>query len=340
MNGLSIFLLVLAAGLAREATAGCTVHQDCEATFGELRVQALSETLIRLEYKGPVGFEDNTTFMVVNRDFPGLSLQTVSQSSSHVVLKTSAYVIKANLSTTPGPGPTVMCNALENHDIDGGDRIDSCQDMSKPCLTGVSQSQCCQNCSSNAQCNVWVYDPQGSNCWLLKDASGTHPATDRNCGGSIPGPHPTGISAAVYTADGSTLLWSADDLDMVGQNLKWPAPLASQAYAIKDYPRFYVPPWGPTPIPADVSVDPALQQTNGYDFRNNQTGDAYIFLLGNTLEDWFASRQEFVSLSGPVPLIPDYAFGTWFTYWHQYTESEAKGEIERWGTDNLPIDIW
>ena len=48
----------------------------------------------------------------------------------------------------------------------------------------------------------------------------------------------------------------------------------------------------------------------------------------------------FLKLTGPVPLLPDYAYGTWFTYWHQYTEDEAKGEIERWNTDDLPLDIW
>ena len=44
--------------------------------------------------------------------------------------------------------------------------------------------------------------------------------------------------------------------------------------------------------------------------------------------------------AGPTPLLPDYAFGTWFTFWSQYTEAEAKGEVERWRADDLPIDIW
>lgn len=34
------------------------------------------------------------------------------------------------------------------------------------------------------------------------------------------------------------------------------------------------------------------------------------------------------------------AFGTWFTFWSQYTEDEAKGEVARWRNDDLPIDIW
>jgi hypothetical protein len=60
-------------------------------------------------------------------------------------------------------------------------------------------------------------------------------------------------------------------------------------------------------------VPPELADTNGYDFRNNMDGDTYVFVLGNTTDTWHASRKEFLSLSGPVPLVPDYAFGTWFT---------------------------
>ena len=32
--------------------------------------------------------------------------------------------------------------------------------------------------------------------------------------------------------------------------------------------------------------------------------------------------------------------GTWFTWWHPYSEDEAKGEVERWQTDKLPLDVW
>ena len=38
-----------------------------ESVVGNIRVQALSPTLIRIEPKGPLGFENRTTFNVVNR---------------------------------------------------------------------------------------------------------------------------------------------------------------------------------------------------------------------------------------------------------------------------------
>lgn len=122
--------------------------------------------------------------------------------------------------------------------------------------------------------------------------------------------------------------------------LHWPSPLASKSYAIVDYPRFFTPEWAVGPIPPSAKVDPALVETNGYDFRNNVNGDTYIFLLGDDLDSWNNARGEFVKLAGPTPVLPDYAFGTWFTWWHSYSEEQAKSEVERWEADKLPIDIW
>ena len=38
-------------------------------------------------------------------------------------------------------------------------------------------------------------------------------------------------------------------------------------------------------------------------------GDTYIFLLGDSLEGWYQSRKEFLQLTGPTPLVPDFTFG-------------------------------
>ena len=57
-----------------------------------------------------------------------------------------------------------------------------------------------------------------------------------------------------------------------------------------------------------ANVDPLLRNTNGYDFGNGVEGDTYVWLLGNNLADWHASRREFIELAGPTPLLPDYAY--------------------------------
>ena len=51
-----------------------TLRPEAEVTVGAVRVQALSDTLLRIEPRGPMSFEDNTTFMVVSRDWTGPSV--------------------------------------------------------------------------------------------------------------------------------------------------------------------------------------------------------------------------------------------------------------------------
>jgi len=199
---------------------------------GDYRVQALSPTLLRVEPKGPNGFEDRTTFMVVNRDFDGLTLKQGKVGE----LKTDYYTIK------------VSDGAVQVWDADGQD----------------------------------VYD------------SGSYPASSK---------------------------------------LHWPAPYSSAGYAVKDYPRFFMPEWKVTP-----QEDGG--ENNGYDFSNDVDGDTYVFLMGKGIEGWNAARTEFFKLTGPVPLVPDWAFGTWFTWWNFYTEDLAKSEVQRWIDDEVPLDVW
>ena len=80
------------------------------------------------------------------------------------------------------------------------------------------------------------------------------------------------------------------------------SPLKQSGYALMDYPRFFVPEWNVMPAPS--TVDPALAKTNGYDFRNNQEGDTYIFLLGSTVDSWHASRRRVVQLQACAPSSP------------------------------------
>jgi hypothetical protein len=43
----------------------------------------------------------------------------------------------------------------------------------------------------------------------------------------------------------------------------------------------------------------------------------------------FAMIVVVVVVAGPTPVLPDWAFGTWFTYWYSYTEAEAKDGMNR-----------
>ncbi len=59
---------------------------------GNVRVQLLSDSLVRLEVKGPGGFEDRKTFHVVNRDWPGTAF-TTHRDGNDVLIRAAGYVV-------------------------------------------------------------------------------------------------------------------------------------------------------------------------------------------------------------------------------------------------------
>ena len=193
---------------------------------------------------------------------------------------------------------------------------------------------------------------EDTNCWL-GGFSGFQPSSQREVGcadASCSGEVSPFDTLEVFLASG-VLAWSSeqhkDKTDPTYATLNyvsWPSPGAGKiGYAFEDSPRFYAPPWGPTPIPSGAKVEPNLVATNGYDFTNNVKGDTYIFSFRGQMpriSPHGMRPRDFLTLTGPIPLLPDYAYGTWFTYWHQYSEDEAKGEVQRWNDDKLPIDIW
>jgi hypothetical protein len=82
-------LVFLAAGI-RPATAG-TGSQNIVA--GKIRVQLLSDSLVRIEWQGAEGFEDRKTFHVVNRNWPGAAF-TTNTDGNDLVIHTANYVVR------------------------------------------------------------------------------------------------------------------------------------------------------------------------------------------------------------------------------------------------------
>ena len=351
----ALFLLLLASTHEFCCSAAAAGYQ---VIFNGVRVQALSPTVLRLEPAGPLGFVNSSTFLVVNRTaFSGVPLRTEACNVTHITLVSPFYTVRLQTPSPllPPPPPAPLpgapgCSGVQGYSIRGFNgypphRISSCGATATSCLApNATLSHCCNNCSAEMECGAWLYEPTTGWCLLyVAGASLEKGGGDFVAGGLVSpnlGPK-TGIAASVTSPDGE-LLWYTEDLATVDQNLNWPSPMNSTAYAIKDFPRFFVPAWGAAPVPDSEKsrLDPALAHTNGYDFRINSNGDTYVFLLGATLDTWWAARREFVKLTGPTPVLPDYAFGTWFTFWHQYTEAEAKQEVERWHADMLPLDVW
>ena len=316
-----------------------TGHQ---AVVGNVRVTALSATLIRVEPKGPKGFEDRSTFSIVGRDsFTGVPLTVVNQTDASAILSTDFYTIAISQRAPLTPqSPPLVADAV-------------CGDTTVRSETfphgtrAHNQDGCLQKCLGDKYCRAWVFNTDKSglfkpNCWPLSSFTGVNSQVSNRVLGCV---DPSGCVSlitriTVTGKDGTVLFDQQGGPGPVDNLLHFPSPLSAASYGLTDFPRFFAPAWGPTPIPQGAKVDPALVATNGYDFSNNVNGDTYVFLMGKTLDDYRTSRSELMTLVGPTPVLPDYAFGTWFTWWTAYNETMAKDDIAHWTNNSLPLDIW
>ena len=115
-------------------------------------------------------------------------------------------------------------------------------------------------------------------------------------------------------------------------NEELPAPGDSRAaWLMADSPRLVPPEWGATP-PAD-DTDPQ----SGWD-SGNDAPDVYVFLMENGADDRF--REDFLHLTGPVPLPPLKTFGLWDSRYHPYTEESALEVIDTYRSKSIPLDMF
>jgi len=74
------------------ATHAASTVAPPSVVVGNVRVQLLSGSLVRIELKEPEGFEDRKTFHIVDRDWPGAAF-TMETNSGAVEIKTTDYVV-------------------------------------------------------------------------------------------------------------------------------------------------------------------------------------------------------------------------------------------------------
>ena len=117
--------------------------------------------------------------------------------------------------------------------------------------------------------------------------------------------------------------------------LPTPAQLASSSkplvFAIRDAPRFVPPPWGATPAPAG-GLHP---NSSGFDL-DNSAADVYLFVARH---GHARLRRDVLDLTGDVPALPTYAFGLWFSWFHDYTQADKQAEVERFASERIPLDV-
>lgn len=80
-----------------------TFHTSTEVAaanvvVGSLRVQCLSGRLLRIEQKGPEGFEDRETFLVTRRDWAPMKVD-VQRDDTHTIITTPTYTVNVPADT-------------------------------------------------------------------------------------------------------------------------------------------------------------------------------------------------------------------------------------------------
>jgi len=64
--------------------------------------------------------------------------------------------------------------------------------------------------------------------------------------------------------------------------------------------------------------------------------DCYIFAYG---KDYRATIKAFYDISSPVPLVPRFALGVWWSRYHAYTQTEYLNLMNRFEKENIPLTV-
>jgi hypothetical protein len=121
----------------------------------------------------------------------------------------------------------------------------------------------------------------------------------------------------------------ADDL----KRTPLPSPSAlPDVWIMADSPRVVPPSWGALPPPQGHD-----HSHSGWDITNNAP-DLYVFFP--KASGYARFREDFLHLTGRVPLLPLFAFGLWYSRYHPYSEEAALDVIEKFRTRNIPLDVF
>ena len=142
---------------------------------GHIRVQALSDTLVRFELpKSDGSFEDRQTFLVQNRSFKGVPIKLEQPPGpSGAVLSTSAYTIQLRSPTWLSSLPPSSCR---DPLVGYAPASATAAEIVGVVASATSAASCCGACDKMSACEAWLFDAQ-----LPKPHAGL---TLRRCDGS------------------------------------------------------------------------------------------------------------------------------------------------------------
>ena len=272
MRALALLLLAALPAVTVAALPPAAVH-----VVGNVRVQMMSPTLVRVEEKGPKGFEDAATFTVVGRDgFAGVPITATKQLPSGATQLTTAHYLVV---VTPPPSEIAedvgslrknsTC-ATVRQDMDGSPL--SRRIKHNPLRKGLSQPACCAACDAEAECTAWVHEgkrPSSDMCYLLAVAV-AEPCPGKTLGGfpvkapPAPPPPPPSANVTILALNGTTLA-TIPGLLSVSPQLHFPEPAVSfedtwPYWAIRDSPRFI--PSAAGVVPPDVAKAVSAERKN------------------------------------------------------------------------------
>ena len=86
----------------------------------------------------------------------------------------------------------------------------------------------------------------------------------------------------------------------------------------------------------DDSNSLLLTENGWFDVRNEETSDIYFFGYGHSYSDCI---RDFYMLTGEPQMLPDYAFGNWWSRYHKYTQQRYCELMERFKNENIPFSV-
>eukprot|EP00730_Choanoeca_flexa_P000830 TRINITY_DN10355_c0_g1_i2.p1 TRINITY_DN10355_c0_g1~~TRINITY_DN10355_c0_g1_i2.p1 ORF type:complete len:932 (+),score=199.62 TRINITY_DN10355_c0_g1_i2:23-2797(+) len=338
-------LLLVALGLLGASAQHDPVADPKAIVFsqdGTARFTVLTSALIRMEWSQHKQFEDQESYSFVNRRLPVPKFTVTRPTPTSLVIETDDVVMTYKPQVNP-VGNDTCTTAVQGHDAVCNDFAPCSNYHTKTQPTGsLTQAQCCDACNRLDDCNVWIHG--GDNCWTLTQAVGTKPASDRTVGGRFnqgftnetlsvlikstkvtwsPGTVPTdNLLGTVYSLDGVT---GAVDLNCTAGQATVSmhctlAPFSRSGWALYDDTGS----WVIDNTTEWLATRPMLEQ------------DMYLF--GHGL-DYKRAIADFIAVAGPVPSIPRFVLGVWWSRYWPYTAEDLEDIAVGYRQHGVPLDI-
>ncbi len=86
----------------------------------------------------------------------------------------------------------------------------------------------------------------------------------------------------------------------------------------------------------DDSNSVLLSDNGWFETRKTEETDLYFFGYGH---DYYGCLADYYRLTGEPPLLPDYAFGNWWSRYYSYTQDEYCNLMDRFEKENIPFSV-